>query len=75
MKTVLLILVLGVLLGGAVALAVRFGPWSSPGATSVHMWIALSLGVGISFILGAGLMALSFHSNAKGYDDAAGGGD
>jgi hypothetical protein len=69
MKTVLLIVVLGVLLGVALVMAVQYGPWSG-GPTSIHMWIALAFGVGVSFLLGAGLMALSFHSHKRGYDDA-----
>jgi hypothetical protein len=70
-KTVLLIVVLGLLLAGAVAFAVRFGPWTHLEQSSIHMWIAMGLGAGISLALGVGLMALSFHSNANGYDDAA----
>ncbi len=70
MKTAALIVVLAGLLGLAVVIAVRFGPWGAASA-SVHMWIALGVGAGLSFLLGAGLMALSFHSNARGYDDAA----
>jgi hypothetical protein len=71
MKTALLIAVLAALLGAAVFLAARFGPWGQGGDASPHMWIALGLGAGLSFLLGAGLMALSFHSQRRGYDDAA----
>jgi hypothetical protein len=71
MKTVALLVVLGVFLAGAIAIAVRFGPWDNLAQTSVHMWIALGLGVTISLALGVGLMALSFHSSKHGYDDAA----
>ncbi len=74
MKTVLLIVVLSALLAGAVAFAVQFGGWGQP-SDSIHMWIALGLGVGVSLLLGGGLMALSFHSNKHGYDDAAAGDD
>jgi len=69
MKTVALILSLGSILVLAVVFAVRQWMRLSGGETSVHMWIAMGLGVGVSFLLGAGLMALSFHSHARGYDD------
>jgi ABC-type multidrug transport system permease subunit len=75
MKTVLLIVVLGALLAGAVALAARFNPFADLRHSSIHMWIAMGLGSVLSLGLGAGLMALSFHSNARGYDDAASGDD
>jgi len=58
----------------------------SAGAVGVYIWyslrgadigangyIALSLGVIGTAALGAGLMALLFYSNSRGYDDAAGG--
>ena len=38
---------------------------------SIHGWIALLLGVVISLALGGGLMALSFFSARKGYDERA----
>jgi predicted transporter len=37
---------------------------------SIHGWIALTLGVVLSIILGAGLMALMFYSNRSGHDEA-----
>jgi len=57
------------LLAGAVIVAAL--GWSAPGgvAMGVHGWIALGLGVVLSIGLGAGLMALSFHSSRRGYDD------
>jgi hypothetical protein len=36
---------------------------------SVHGWIALTLGVLFSIILGCGLMALVFYSSRRGYDE------
>ncbi len=71
MKTVALIVAFGVLLTASVAIAWKFGPWDNLAETSIHMWIALGLGVTISLALGVGLMALSFHSSKHGYDDAA----
>ena len=37
----------------------------------VHMLIATALGVGLTVLLGTGLMALVFLSSSSGYDDAA----
>lgn len=37
----------------------------------VHGWIALSLGVVLSLVVGGGLMALVFISSRRGYDDKA----
>jgi uncharacterized protein (DUF2062 family) len=39
----------------------------------LHMVIATSLGVGLSVLLGTGLMGLIFVSDAGGHDDAASG--
>jgi drug/metabolite transporter (DMT)-like permease len=36
---------------------------------SVHGWIALTLGVVFSLIVGVGLMALMFFSSRRGYDE------
>jgi hypothetical protein len=36
---------------------------------SVHGWIALSLGVFFSILIGCGLMALTFYSSRHGYDE------
>ena len=41
---------------------------------TVHGWIALGLGCGLSLLVGGGLMALVFHSSRHGYDDRAGDG-
>ncbi|MCB1883998.1 MAG: hypothetical protein KDG89_08390 [Geminicoccaceae bacterium] len=40
---------------------------------SLHGYLALALGVGLTFALGAGLMALVFISSRRGFDDEAGG--
>lgn len=64
------IFLLTISLGGILAV-VMFGTltgWDSS-AMSIHGWIALGLGTFISLALGAGLMALVFHSAHKGYDD------
>lgn len=48
--------------------------WRMAGDTpmSVHGYVALGLGVGLSLLLGVGLMALAFHSSRRGYDDDQG---
>lgn len=38
---------------------------------SLHGWIAMSLGVALSLLIGCGLMWLSFFSARQGYDDRA----
>jgi hypothetical protein len=37
---------------------------------TIHGWIALALGVSVTFGLGVGLMALTFHSARSGHDEA-----
>jgi len=37
----------------------------------VHMLIATALGIGLTVLVGTGLMTLVFISNASGHDDAA----
>lgn len=41
--------------------------------THVHMMIATALGVGLTVLLGTGLMTLVFLSNSSGHDDQAAG--
>lgn len=57
---------------GIVALVVTgLGFWLLRGAgiTSIHAYLALSLGVLLTAAIGGGLMALAFHSSRQGYDD------
>ncbi len=70
MKTVLLILALGAML---IASVWQLGPIFSTYAheMSVHGWIALAAGTILSLGLGGGLMALSFFSARRGYDERA----
>lgn len=67
-------LTLTVLLG-LFAFASVFGYWVwmelGDVEMSVHGWIALTLGVVMTFLVGAGLMALVFFSHRRGYDDRA----
>jgi len=70
MKSVLLIVALGALL---IASIWQLGPIFSAYAheMSIHGWIALAAGTILSLGLGGGLMALSFFSARRGYDDRA----
>jgi zinc transporter ZupT len=67
-KTILLAVSLGALL---VLSLWGIGPQFAKHAAniSLHGWIALTLGVVLSLGLGGGLMALSFYSSRRGYDD------
>jgi NADH:ubiquinone oxidoreductase subunit 5 (subunit L)/multisubunit Na+/H+ antiporter MnhA subunit len=71
MKT---LLTLAVLLG-LLALSAVLGYWVWMELDEVEMshhgWIALTLGVVMTFLVGAGLMALVFFSHRRGYDDRA----
>jgi hypothetical protein len=63
--------VLGALLG-LLGLSIRFMiiGWNSTEAPmDVHGWIALTLGVFFSCVVGFGLMGLIFFSSRKGYDE------
>jgi heme/copper-type cytochrome/quinol oxidase subunit 2 len=67
--TIVLLIALGVMLLGAGAFMyqgmVSGGDETLPG----HFYIAMTLGVVFSIIVGVGLMALIFFSNRKGYDE------
>lgn len=69
--TVVTIVVLLALLGATGA--VGLWAWWEIGQVPIsrHGLIALGLGVGLTFVLGAGLMALMFFSARRGYDDRA----
>jgi len=59
---------------GILALSIMFmvSAWTHTNAQmSVHGWIALSLGVFFSLLIGCGLMALVFYSSRRGYDERA----
>lgn len=43
--------------------------WSEPGA-SIHFYIAVGLGVGLSMLLAGALMGLVFLSNGTGHDES-----
>jgi hypothetical protein len=72
------LLTIAVLLGLlAAAVGVTLWAWQEIGEVEIsrHGLIALGLGVGVTFLLGAGLMALVFFSNRRGYDARAHQGD
>jgi TRAP-type C4-dicarboxylate transport system permease small subunit len=63
----LAIVTLGIVLGLSVWFA--FYGWNlTDGQIDTNGYIALTLGVVLSMVLGGGLMALVFYSNRKGYD-------
>ena len=55
-----------VIAGIAVVIVARGDP-----TLHIHMLIATALGVGLTVLLGTGLMALVFISSSSGHDDAA----
>jgi hypothetical protein len=67
-------LTITVLLGLLAASAgVALWVWQEIGEVEIgaHGLIAIGLGAGLTFLLGAGLMALMFFSARRGYDDRA----
>jgi NADH:ubiquinone oxidoreductase subunit 5 (subunit L)/multisubunit Na+/H+ antiporter MnhA subunit len=65
-----LVVLLGLLLLAALT---GFWAWQEIGevAIGMHGWIALALGAVLTFLVGAGLMALMFFSARRGYDERA----
>ena len=57
----------------AASSAVAFWVWRELEGVAIgmHGWIAMALGAGGTFLLGAGLMALVFFSSRHGYDERA----
>ena len=68
MKQGLLMFCLSVV--GIIIVSVGFYIWQmlGPISLSIHGWFAIIVGVLSSFLLGGGLMALSFYSAKSGYD-------
>jgi hypothetical protein len=68
------VLTIAFLIGLLAATAgVAFWAWFEIGEVEIgwHGLIALALGAVLTFLLGAGLMALMFLSSRRGYDDRA----
>jgi hypothetical protein len=66
--TLLIVALLGML-----GLTVRFAitAWNLTDAPmDIHGWIALTLGIFFSCVVGFGLMGLMFYSSRKGYDES-----
>jgi hypothetical protein len=65
-----IIVLLGLLAASA---GVALWVWREIGEVAIgpHGLIALGLGAGLTFLLGAGLMALMFFSARRGYDERA----
>lgn len=63
----LAVLGLGAALGAVIWYAVHAW-YRVPDQMSTNGWVAMTLGIVFSVILGAGLMALVFWSHRKGYD-------
>ena len=68
MKTAALVAVLGaILIGAVIALVVA---WTNAGVDiSLFGWVVIGIGAVVSVALGGGLMALSFFSARRGFDD------
>ncbi|MEM1138360.1 MAG: hypothetical protein AAGF19_09160 [Pseudomonadota bacterium] len=69
MKVLVLIGTLGALLITALVYAVEV--WTALDGVEIgfHGWLAMALGVSLSFAVGGGLMALVFYSSRSGHDD------
>ena len=71
MRSAIIVLALVVALLACAGAA--YWAWQEVGAVEIgtHGWIALSLGAVLTFLVGAGLMALMFFSERRGYDERA----
>jgi hypothetical protein len=71
MRSAIVVLFLAALL--LVCAAVAYWAWQEVGEVAIgtHGWIALGLGAALTFLVGAGLMALMFFSARRGYDERA----
>lgn len=65
-----MVVLLGLL---ATSILVAYWVWQELGQVDIswHGWLALALGAGATFLVGAGLMALVFFSSRRGYDERA----
>lgn len=68
LKTAALIAVLGAILIGAV-IAVVYAWTNARVEIGLFGWIVIGIGAVVSVLLGGGLMALSFFSARRGFDD------
>ena len=56
---------------GVIAAGIYIWQAIGPVSLSIHGWLAVGAGVSGSFLLGGGLMWLSFYSARSGHDQAA----
>jgi hypothetical protein len=58
---------------GILAIVVWYGVevWARTPSMPTYGYVAMGLGAIVAIAIGVGLMALMFHSNRRGYDDAA----
>ncbi len=58
---------------GILAIVVWYGVnvWARTPSMPTYGYVAMGLGAIVAISIGVGLMALMFHSNRRGYDDAA----
>lgn len=72
LRTLLLLAVLGAILAGSIWFA-WVGWWGVEAVAetpiSTHGYVAMALGIVLSVVVGAGLMALLFYSARHGHDD------
>lgn len=68
MKTTALVAALGALLIGAV-IAIVLAWQSAHVEISIFGWVVIGIGAVLAIALGGGLMALSFYSARRGFDD------
>ena len=69
MKTALLLLFLLGVLGLVVGWTVWAWQQTAEVEMSVHGYVAMTLGIVFTLLVGCGLMALMFYSSRSGYDD------
>ncbi len=68
MKTILLAVSLIALLAGAIWFAARSFMLAGP-PMPTELYVAMTLGIVFSIVIGCGLMALVFYSSRHGYDE------
>ena len=67
--TIALLCALGLMLLGTIFFVYQGEILGGDNSLPGHFYIAMTLGVLFSIVVGVGLMALVFYSNRKGYDE------
>ena len=67
------VIVIGLVSALLACAGAAYWAWQGVGTVEIgtHGWIALGLGAVLTFLVGAGLMALMFFSARRGYDERA----